>query len=84
MKLDVLGRLEREAKQPAGIAPIIDAPELAQLLKERAGLKAALSDLYEHLMDECDITERGGPNQAMRAVNYFGPRVVVALNRCDE
>lgn len=42
MNPDTLKRLEREAAQPAGIAPVIDAPELRQLLKERrAGLVIA-------------------------------------------
>lgn len=79
MKAELLARLEKEAEQPAGVAPVIDSPELKQLLEERSALFAALHAIYGQILDEVDIGWHGEPNLAMRLVNEFGSDVTRAL-----
>lgn len=84
MNADTLARLAREAEAPEGIAVRVSGPEMKRLLEERSELRDALAMLFGNILDEVDITNSGGPNQAMRLVNDHGPRVERALARSGE
>ena len=53
MNPDTLARLRKEAEQPAGVAPVIDSPELAQLLEERDALMRFASEVAGWDDDDC-------------------------------
>lgn len=84
MSPNVLARLRFQATQPAGIAPVIDSPELAQLLRERDAALVLLHQLSERLYEEHDIGWHGEPNLAMRITNDHGNDIAMCLARARE
>lgn len=69
MSPDLLARLVHESLSPSGIAPAIDAPELAQLLAERAHLVNALADILPMAVDRASYLRGEWPNAATDSAN---------------
>lgn len=80
MSPELRARLQKEAEQPAGVAPVLDSPELKQLLDEHKDLLDTLNDVW--LDVEAHQGSGGWATElAARLVRTHGEHVKAALRR---